>query len=160
MDDDSRVRLSPVLVAAVPLLYLLASSLLDRWVDTLSQSAWHRAWWPAVLAAFAAVFVPTTAWIARRPGPQWMRTTVLNVAVGHALAALLIYSRAIHALGQPRTRQGQLQFDVPRLPRSEFELVRDGVLTVLAAAVVASLLAVPLGAAVRRLPPRPAARDR
>ena len=132
----------------VPLLYLGAVGLLGTILGRLSDRVWARTAGPAVVLFALLVFVPTTAWLARRAGSRWKGTTALHAAVAHALAAVLVYALAMTA-DSPRRTDGGLEFDIPRLQPGIGEMMKTGLISTLAAAAVGALLSIPVGAVAR-----------
>lgn len=158
------MRLRPSYQAAVPPLYLGAVLMFGWSMPRLPDAVWERVWLATILASLAAVYLPTTAWLARRSDPRWMPATALNAAVAHAVAALLVYVILIQDLGEPRVAPGEgLQFAAPSLVPSLGELIRNGLMAILAAAALAVLLSIPVGALCRAVagpvPPRTAPRQ-
>jgi hypothetical protein len=148
------MRLRPAYQIAVPPLYLLAACLAGVWLQSLPDRLWERVWWPVIIGSIASVYLPTTAWLARRSDPRWMPTTALNAAVAHAAAALLVYAFMIHdeLRGPPYTdADGGIQFDIPRTLPGWDEIIAQGLVAALVAAALAAILAIPPG---RPLPHR------
>jgi RimJ/RimL family protein N-acetyltransferase len=152
------MRLRPSYQVAVPPLYLMAALMFGWSMAPLPDDVWARIWLATVLASLAAVYLPTTAWLARRSDPRWMPTTMLNAAVAHAVSGLLICAIILLAPDPSRLSSGEgLQFEIPSVAPSTGELVVNGLGAVLAAAALAALLSIPVGALARAVaaPSRP-----
>lgn len=158
------MRLRPSYQVAVPPLYLVAALMFGWSMAPLSDDVWARIWLATILASLAAVYLPTTAWLARRSDPRWLPATALNAAVAHAVSALLIYGLMTYDQLKPLRYDASdgMQFEVPRILPGWGEILVNGLVTMLAAAALAALLSIPVGALARAVagpvPPRTAAR--